>query len=396
MEIPSKPRSIRLSFMGAALVVLPALAISAYALSPMQVDAASESDICITATLVDDPTVVAQQGWCEEEASSPGGVIPSEAPSPTPTPTPPPVNNFANLTFESQTVLLRSLAVSADGKTMVATDNYGQGVLSTDSGKTWTSKLNHSTAPSQGFYGIGVSADGTKMIATSGAASNSTPGEVWVSTNSGIKWNKVLTGGRSGYGVGYYQNPTISKDGMTMIVYEGHYNRSRISTDSGATWRDLRGYLSHSAMSSDGKTIIAGDRASDIWLQVNGGSLTKLPSIAEVSVVIYSFSMSADGKTILVGTSKGAFISKDTGATWTENAEFAGKAISKVALSDDGSKMAIASSGIYVSTDSGATWALSKAPLKNFSSLQFSPDGSKIYAIDGASGSPWLIGTFGP
>jgi photosystem II stability/assembly factor-like uncharacterized protein len=385
MEIPSKTRSIRLGFMGAALVVLPTLAISAYALSPMQVDAVSESDICITATLLDDPTVVAQQGWCEDAA-----VLPDEdTSSETLEPTTPPVNNFANLTFESQTGSFNSFSVSEDGKTMLAADKSGQALVSTDSGKKWIYKLSSTIE-------VGMSSDGTKMIATTSHSSG--PWSVWVSNNSGASWGKVLTGSKSNYGVSNFRGPTISKDGTTMIVYDDHYKRFHVSTDSGTTWKILGvNSIRHSATSSDGKTIIVGDRTSDIWIQVDGGALTKIPPIAEVSSTFSSIAMSADGKTILAGGSTGKlYLSKDTGSTWSEHTELAGKSLRKVAISNDGSKMAVAAAGIYVSTDSGTTWSLSKAPLKTFLDLDISPDGSKIYAAEYNPGAPWWIGTFGP
>ena len=392
-------------------IVLLATVSSSFLIVPAASSIGDRNGMCITATLENDPSFFSQRGGCEiAPPTITPTVEPTEPPVEPTTPpqvtspavppaTPPPVNNSTELTFEAQNQPLRSIAASADGKLMVGVSSNTNRVISTaDSGKTWSDKL--SVFGGQQLVGIGVSADGTKMITAGLVSVNSgaNPGSVWVSTNSGSSWRAALTSKKDNFGVGSYKNPAISRDGKAMIASDDRNSRTDISFDSGATWKSIGKYLLLNAMSSDGKTIIGGANTSTIWIQVDGGAFTLLPPIDAVKTNITSYSMSADGKTILVSSSTGkVYISKDTGATWIEKTEFSSTYINKVALSDDGSKMAVANSGIYISTDSGTTWSLSNAPLNGFGSLQFSPDGSKLYAAETATNaSGWWIGSFGP
>jgi type II secretory pathway pseudopilin PulG len=310
---------------------------------------------------------------------------------------PPTVDNFANLTFTSKGDSFRGMAVSADGTKMIAGDSYyAHLMLSTDSGKTWVKKLDSSASGGFAFNEYGISADGTKMITTGYAGTN--PGSVWVSTNSGASWTKVIMGSTGTYGSNSYRNPKISADGTTMTVYDIYTYTTSISTNNGATWSTIGTRLPVSAMSPDGKTIIGGATTSTVYLRTNGGAFVLQPPLGGLAnISLRGISMSSDGKDMLAVTTGTSFlVSNDAGLTWTEHTEL-GNSPRVGTVSNDGTKMLLnTNTGTYLSKDSGKSWTLTSAPVKPFATIQFSPDSSKIYAADATFYGPWWLGTFSP
>lgn len=313
----------------------------------------------------------------------------------TPPDSTPPVDNFANLTFTSQSASFRGLAVSADGTKMIGGDSYyAHLMLSTDSGKTWVKKLDSSASGGFAFNEYGMSADGTKMITTGYAGTG--PGSVWVSTNSGVSWTKVIMGSTGTYGSNSYRNPKISADGTTMTVYDIYSYTTSISTNNGVSWTSIGTRLPVTAMSPDGKTIIGGVTTSTVYLRINGGAFVLQPPLAGLAnVSLRGISLSSDGKNMLAVTTGTSFlVSNDAGQTWTEHTEL-GNSPRVGTVSDDGTKMLLnTSTGTYLSKDSGKSWSLTSAPVKPFATIQFSPDSSKIYAADATTFGPWWLGTF--
>lgn len=389
----------RVGIAATTLSVIPVLAFAAYVMSPTEVSAGSDSSICVTAQRVDDSKIVSKRGACPAETVTPtttptpsatATAAPTATVSPTPTPTP--VNNFASLTWSTKTNFKpRALAISADGTKMIGGDDtYADIFLTVDSGATWTKKLVTSGA----LNGVAMSADGTKMISTEWNG-GSTPDNIWGSTNSGATWTKMKSGTTGTYGGSRYNSPVISDDGTVMMVSDDYYVTSYVSTNNGVTWASLGRDMRKTSMSSNGQIIIGGKDTSKMYLRTDSGAYTLLPPLSASTYSISSTSMSADGKTILVGTSaKAFFISRDSGATWEEHVDPVSTTWGQVAVSDDGTKMAIGNSTVlYVSTDSGVTWKDAKAPAKGFPSINFSPDGSKITV---AQSGQWSVGTFGP
>ena len=126
-----------------------------------------------------------------------------------------------------------SVASSADG-TVLAAAAYagpsqvgGTGLIytSVDSGTTWTP----ANPPSNYWNSIAVSADGTNLVATSlfdQSALN--PGVIWRSTNSGVNWNEdTLTG--------YFNSVAISSDGSKLVAADVARNLIYTLGEPGAT-----------------------------------------------------------------------------------------------------------------------------------------------------------------
>ena len=221
---------------------------------------------------------------------------------------------------------------SADGKTIIAGRLDGQVQISHDYGVTWDAELAHTFGGTDKNVAVTVSDDGMKMAVAP------QDGDIWTSTDSGVTWRDS-----------YYADPqswaTIasSSDGSTIIA--GGSGGSLIkSSDSGATWTvlDSGGYGAWLGIgiSDDGKTIIA----ADLW----------------------------DRRTLM---------SFDSGTTWQTLFEYV--PVLGVAVSNDGTHLAVAIQGgdIFTSSDSGQTWVdRQNSGAHNWISLSSSSDGSTLIA----------------
>jgi photosystem II stability/assembly factor-like uncharacterized protein len=75
-----------------------------------------------------------------------------------------------------------SVASSADGTKLAATDSAGRIYISTDSGTTWTAGENEHQ-----WSGIASSADGTRLGAVVSG------GQIYLSNDSGLTWTASCT-----------------------------------------------------------------------------------------------------------------------------------------------------------------------------------------------------------
>jgi hypothetical protein len=201
-----------------------------------------------------------------------------------------------------------------------------------------------------------------------------------------------------------------------VAVYGTEFSTGGIytSTNSGANWipsnPPTNGYGWYSvASSADGAKLAAmlvdaltpGGPYGWIYTSTNAGAVwTQTARTAWPS----SLASSADG-TVLVAA-KGEFgpgsgwilTSTDSGADWaTSNVPL--RAWSSVAASADGTRLAATIGGdfggpitgpIYSSTDSGATWAPMDSPMNNWVSIASSADGLRLVAaVDGGGIYTW-------
>ena len=177
------------------------------------------------------------------------------------------------------------VAVSADGRKMVAYNSTYPPVYSTNAGVTWfTNGLIYSLS-------VASSADGTKLLACQ-LNYNSHYGVV-ISTNSGATWIQTpLPGG---------ETCACSADGSTLAVNSG--GLIFVSTNAGASWQtnNLPAVDMWSiASSADGtRLIVAAYYAGTMYLSANWGQ-TWLPTGAPTnSYSWHSVACSADGKHIV-------------------------------------------------------------------------------------------------
>jgi photosystem II stability/assembly factor-like uncharacterized protein len=94
--------------------------------------------------------------------------------------------------------------------------------------------------------------------------------------------------------------------------------------------------------------------------------------------------MSSDGsKLAALASYDNIYLSADSGVTWSEKIVGGGaKQWKPIAMSSDGTKIAVVSYNIYISTDSGVTWSekIVGEGEKRWRSIAMSPDGSKLVA----------------
>jgi len=135
-----------------------------------------------------------------------------------------------------------SVACSADGTELVAAAYAGPSQIggtgliytSADSGVTWT----NASPPTNYWTSVASSADGSHLIAVSLLdQSPQNPGVIWRSTNSGVNWNEdALTG--------YFSSAGSSANGTKLAVTDVARDRIYTLGEPGATAPDVLPVLS--------------------------------------------------------------------------------------------------------------------------------------------------------
>ena len=184
------------------------------------------------------------------------------------------------------------VASSADGMKLAAVGYggiSGSMFISTDAGNTWALP----GAPA-GFWlsniwsSVAFSADGTKLVAGAeaslgGPGNTFEPGPIYISTNSGLSWNPTQAPSNVWYSVASSADGTVlaaaayagpSQVGGTGLIYT--------STNSGATWTPANppsNYWNSVAVSADGTSLVATSLFDQstlnpdvIWRSTNSGA----------------------------------------------------------------------------------------------------------------------------
>ncbi|TAL14560.1 exo-alpha-sialidase [Patescibacteria group bacterium] len=256
------------------------------------------------------------------------------------------VNTFTTFTLTAQTSAgsqewTGGVASSSNGLKLVAGDDCGKVVTSTNSGSTWVTQIAECPTGTANWKGFTSSSDGTKLVGVSGNSG----GYIYTSTDSGVTWTQ------------------------------------RASTSNG--WAYVAG-------SSDGTKLVAVSRLSPGYVYTStdsGVTWTQRTSINSIMRV----ASSSDG-TRLVLTTYGGYIytSTDSGVTWTQQTGSGSRNWGGVASSSDGTKLVAGVYGdyIYTSTDSGVTWTQQTGSgIHGWATIASSTDGTKLFAgDDGYSG----------
>lgn len=280
------------------------------------------------------------------------------------------------------------VAMSADGTKLIASAGAAAGKVytSTDSGVIWTER---DLGTVTGTFAVAISGDGSTLAA--GIYNE----YIYTSTNGGANWTQQTNSGMEPW-----NDLAISEDGsiLAAAVATNGTEGIHVSTDSGVNW--TAGAPAHDwtrvAASSDGTKLIAGtwSNAAPPYISTNTGSswsqLTALPSSQDWGGV----ASSGDGTTLAAACSAAwndptcnLEISTDSGTIWTD--AVAGPARWRsLDMSDDGTViMGVASDNansfpgsIFVSTDSGATWNAA-GPLAMYRGIALSANGTKAVAV---------------
>jgi len=240
---------------------------------------------------------------------------------------------------------LARLAISSNGLTVLSTDQFSSGYLSTsvDGGINWN---NRTTTDGNTWADVAVSGDGVNLIAAP------TSGYLYFSANSGSTWaTKTSSGSRSWSLVG------ISKTGNYITARGG--NQIFTSTNLGTTftsrtapnvsWSDL-------AMSDDGSTQYLAASTGSVVAKSSDYGVTwmTLPNVPVITNGWAPIATSADGTKLILGGSFLNYIytSSDSGDTWTEQTSLGKKSWRSLTMSSDGTRFLAApsSGGIVVGT----------------------------------------------
>ena len=280
------------------------------------------------------------------------------------------------------------IASSADGVKIVAGTQFAPIYRSTDSGATWIA----TSTPSNVWTSIACSADGSVLVAMTTQGQD---GLIYRSTNSGVDWIPTSAPGTPNGWI----SVACSADGRVVVAMTQPGGIYR-SLDSGATWAVISAPNTKSwtsvACSADGTRFAA---TSDnfglvheffvpgaIYFSSDSGE-TWSEAGGTVATNWFSIACSADGKKMIAAGGSlffSAFLSKDSGATWTNT----GVPGSSVASSADGTSLAVAGwpGLIYFSRDSGATWTATSADSRSWGFVASSADGNAWLALDAYNG----------
>jgi hypothetical protein len=279
-----------------------------------------------------------------------------------------------------------AVACSADGTRVVAAtggqfDVTGQVYISTDSGTNWTV----TSAPLQRWTCVASSADGTKLI---GAAYDR---GIYTSADSGTTWTSNNVANLQ---FGTWMSVSSSADGSTLFAARSVNYVLYSSSNSGALWVPRTNTLADLfsvGVSADGTIAVASDNNGHVATTTNAGltwtTNTTLPGSGGIRVAA-----SADGHRLLaMRMGATVYASTNYGATWASNSLPPNSSWLAPACSADGSRLTvIAQKGlIYSSTNSGLTMISNSAPGLVWQSVASSADGNCVFAAP-SGGKIWV------
>jgi len=235
--------------------------------------------------------------------------------------------------------------------------------------QTWT----RTSAPSNNWVSVAVSADGIKLLAAAGSRAGpfwgSSPGPIYTSADSGATWTLTSAPTQS------WSSVACSADG-TKAAAVGN-GGIFTSTNSGATWTltsaPNTNYWSAVASSADGSKLVAvgagvytSTNSGDTWIQ------TRAPNSWN------SVASSADGTRLVIVGCGGIYTSMDSGGNWSAT-DASNQCWVAVASSVDGTKLVAASQWMtYLSSDAGAHWISNGAPNWYSTCVASSADGKNL------------------
>jgi hypothetical protein len=287
----------------------------------------------------------------------------------------------------NKNISLLGVASSADGSKLIIAGYPGL-YTSTNSGLTWKSN----NAPVQSWGVVASSADGTKLVATTG---NGVQAPIYTSTDSGATWTPRTVSR-------FWSSIASSTNGIKLVATDdlgtGSGGQIYTSTNSGVTWTPYGVNTNWAAVASsaDGNKLVAVVAGGGIWVSSDSGvTWTETSSVA---TDWFAVCCSADG-TIILAAAAGVYdgylaYSHDSGGTWFNPKPLQLATWYAVACSADGTKQAAVEygSGIWTSSDSGLTWTQTgqNAGGHRWTGVASSADGTKLIAVEHDTHTVWL------
>jgi prepilin-type N-terminal cleavage/methylation domain-containing protein len=224
------------------------------------------------------------------------------------------------------TLSVSSTGLSSVNLTWTAVNNASSYTVQYATNNTFSTGLITTSAPSTSLPITGLTSGTTYSFRVQAVASTSTGGWSNIVTLT-LNFTTLTWTQQTGSGARNFYATTISDDGTKLAAanYNGYIYTS---TDSGVTWVER---------TSSGK------RSWNYTIESSADG-TKIVAAAATD---YSSTPNVPG---------GIYTSTDSGATWTTQTSLGDQYWTGVAISADGTKIAVAGNSLYVSSDSGATW----------------------------------------
>lgn len=261
-----------------------------------------------------------------------------------------------------------SIRSSPDGVKLVASVSSGYIYTSSDSGETWTPR---SGSGSRQWTAVATSSDGSRLAATEQY------GSIYISTDSGATWQRQMLDWNADKNESW-NSIASSADGLKMIASSGHtytYSAGLGFYKGGGfypeSWRGV-------ACSADGLQRAAVVYGGQIYTWSTYNSSPGLPRDSNRNWT--AVACSSDGRKMAATVEGGQiYTSTDFGENWTPRGPV--RSWRKITSSADGTKLAaIGGTLIYTSTDSGLTWA-EHGVSQNWTDITSSADGEKLAAV---------------
>lgn len=262
--------------------------------------------------------------------------------------------------------------------------------VSTNSGDTWTERDSDRT-----WYDVAVDDDGSVIVAVDqDVAGGGAAGYVYVSTDSGATFTSKNTANPKPY-----SRVACDDDGSVIAAaFQGTgRNTIYVSSDTGANWTQRTVAASGDddvfdiCMTSTGATMYAAVEGTSVARSVrkstDTGATWADSGPSTVNSDMRCISCSSDGAVVVAGSSDlGAYLSTNSGSSWTQIPVATTRFVKWVSVSEDGTKIILGTNddtderGVYYSDDSGTNWAW-VGSLTGTTAVAVSGDGSTAFSL---------------
>jgi ligand-binding sensor domain-containing protein len=210
---------------------------------------------------------------------------------------------------------------------------------------------------------------------------------VFLSTDSGASW---ALDGASLVGTVIHSLAATGSD-----IFAGTYHGVFHSTDNGTNWNNIRVGLTDTnvtAIAVIGTNIFAGTVASGgndegaVFRSTNNGTIWTKTNLPDAAV----YTLAVNSTNLLAGTTKGFFISIDSGASWAaRDLGLTNTTVASIAILEPNIFAGTDGGGVFLSSNNGLNWKNVSAGLMDSNINCLASDGSHLFAGLYDGGGVW-------